>query len=122
MANGRAILAATAAAGVCFGAIGLTRSPLAATALLVAAGTAGGMAISLIVAGIQGQAQDGVRGRVLAMYTIISQVLPAVSGLLAGALVEGLGAAHAIVAAGAAMRCWRWSTRAGWARCAATGA
>ena len=103
VANGRAILTATLAAGVCFGAIGLTRSPLVATILLVAAGTAGGMAISLIVGGIQGQVQDGVRGRVLAMYTIISQVVPAVSGLVAGALVYGLGAAHAIVAAGGAI-------------------
>ncbi|MDO9196498.1 MFS transporter [Rhodoferax sp.] len=103
VANGRAILTATLAAGVCFGAIGFTRSPLAATILLAAAGMAGGMAISLIVTGIQGQVQVSVRGRVLAMYTIISQVVPALSGLVAGALVYGLGAAHAIVAAGAAI-------------------
>lgn len=51
--------------------------------------------------GRQGEAQGEVRGRVLAMYTIISQVVPTVSGLVAGALVYGLGAAHAIVAAGA---------------------
>lgn len=101
VANGRTILAATLIPGLCFSAIGLTHSPLEATALLVAAGTVGGMCISLIVAGIQGQAQGEVRGRVLAMYTIISQVVPAVSGLVAGALVYGLGAAHAIVAAGA---------------------
>jgi hypothetical protein len=103
VANGRTILAATMAAGVCFGAIGLTHSPLMATVFLVAAGTAGAMGISLIVAGIQGQAWVSVRGRVLAMYTIISQVVPAMSGLLAGALVYGLGVAHAIVAAGAAI-------------------
>ena len=103
VANGRAILAATLAAGVCFGALGLTRSPLLATVFLVAAGTAGGICISLIVAGIQGQTHSSVRGRVLAMYTIISQVVPAVSGLVAGALVYGLGAAHAIVTTGAAI-------------------
>ena len=103
VANGRAILAATLAAGVCFGALGLTRSPLLATVFPVAAGTAGGICISLIVAGIQGQTHSSVRGRVLAMYTIISQVVPAVSGLVAGALVYGLGAAHAIVTTGAAI-------------------
>jgi hypothetical protein len=103
VSNGRTILAATMAAGACFGAIGLTRSPLMATIFLVAAGTAGGMGISLIVAGIQGQAPDIVRGRVLAMYTIISQVMPAMSGLVAGALVYALGTSQAIVAAGAAI-------------------
>lgn len=103
VANGRTMLAATLVAGLCFGAIGLTHSALFATVFLIAAGTAGGMAISLIVAGIQGQAQDSVRGRVLATYTIISQVMPAMSGLVAGALVYGLGVAHAIVAAGTAI-------------------
>lgn len=103
VANGRAILVATVAAGAFFGALGLTRSPVMALVLLVAAGTAGGMAISLIVAGIQTQVQSSVRGRVLAMYTIISQVVPAASGLLAGALVFGLGVAHAIGVAGAAI-------------------
>lgn len=101
VANGRTILASTLTAGACFGAIGLTRSPLMATVFLVAAGMAGGMGISLVVAGIQGQAQTSVRGRVLAMYTIISQVVPALSGLVAGSLVYGLGVAHAIVVAGA---------------------
>lgn len=103
VANGRAILVATVTAGAFFGALGLTRSPLMATVLLVVAGTAGGMAISLIVAGIQAQVQSSVRGRVLAMYTILSQVVPAVSGLLAGALVFGLGVAHAMGVAGAAI-------------------
>lgn len=103
VANGGAILVATLLAGLFFGAIGLTQSPALATFFLVVAGTAGGMGISLMVAGIQAQAQEDVRGRVLAMYTIISQVLPAVSGLVAGVLVFGLGPAQAIVVAGAAI-------------------
>lgn len=103
LANGPAIFAATLFAGLCFGAIGLTQSPSLATFFLVLAGTSGGMGISLIVASIQAQAQDSVRGRVLAMYTIISQVVPAASGLVSGVLVYWMGAAQAIAVTGVAI-------------------
>jgi poly(A) polymerase Pap1 len=39
--------------------------------LLAAVGIAGGLALSLIVAGIQALAPDALRGRIVSLYTII---------------------------------------------------
>ena len=40
-----------------------------------------------------------MRGRVVSMYTVISQVVPAASGVVAGALVQAFGVGAALVAA-----------------------
>ena len=69
-------------------------------ALLAGVGVAGGFALSLIVAGIQVHSEEAVRGRVLATYTVISQVIPAASGLAAGVLSQWLGARLALVLCG----------------------
>jgi MFS family permease len=68
--------------------------------LLCGVGIAGGFDLSLIVAGIQAQAPEALRGRVVSMYTIISQVVPAASGVIAGALVQGLGVGVALLVCG----------------------
>ena len=39
-------------------------------------------------------------GRVVSMYTVISQVVPALSGVAAGALVQGFGVGVALLACG----------------------
>lgn len=103
LAHGPAILAATVIGGLSFAALGWCTSALTATLFLVVAGVSGGAAISLMVAGIQSQAPAPLRGRVLAMYTVVSQVVPAASGLVAGVLVHRLGASTAIMAAGSAI-------------------
>ena len=100
LANGPVVLAATAIGGASFAVLGWCVSAWAATLCLVVAGVSGGVAISLMVAGIQSQAPSLLRGRVLAMYTVVSQVVPAASGPLAGVLVHRLGASPAIIAAG----------------------
>jgi MFS family permease len=100
LAHGPVILAATAVGGLSFAVLGGSTSALAATVCLSVAGVSGGAAISLMVAGIQSQAPALLRGRVLAMYTVASQVVPAASGLVAGVLVHRLGASMAIIAAG----------------------
>ena len=101
--HGQTILAAALLAGVLLAALGGARSPAAAVALLCGVGIAGGLALSLIVAGIQAQAPEAVRGRVVSMYTVISQVVPAASGVVAGALVQAFGVGAALVACGATL-------------------
>ena len=63
-------------------------------------GLLGGMVISFVIAGIQGQAPEALRGRIMSIYSIISQVIPAASGVAAGALVRATGVTQAILYAG----------------------
>lgn len=94
--HGAAIFAATLGAGTALALLGSAHDVGPALALLAAVGMLGGMGLSLIVAGIQAEAPPALRGRVLSMYTIISQVVPAASGVLAGALVQAYGVSVAL--------------------------
>jgi MFS family permease len=98
--HGRVIFVATTLAGVSLALLGTARDAAVAVALLCGVGVAGGLALSLIVAGIQANAADAVRGRVVSMYTIISQVVPAASGVAAGALVQAFGVRVALLVCG----------------------
>lgn len=99
--HGRSILAATGVAGLALASLGTVSTAGAALALLAGVGIAGGLALSLIVAGIQAQAPDALRGRIVSLYTIVSQVVPAASGVAAGALVQAFGVGTALLACGA---------------------
>lgn len=99
--NGRTIFAATMLAGALFAAMGAVTSAVGAVVLLAAIGMAGGVAMGLMIAAIQANVAENVRGRVLAMYTIISQVMPAASGVLAGALMQAMDVRRAAYACGA---------------------
>jgi MFS family permease len=99
--NGRAILFATIAAGGLLAWIGMSSRPGEAIAMLFGVGVSGGLALSLIVAGIQVNSEEQVRGRVLATYTVISQVVPAASGIAAGLLSELMGPQSALILSGA---------------------
>ena len=101
--HGRTILIGTVLAGLLLAALGTVRSAPLAVLLLCGVGIAGGLALSLIVAGIQANAAEAVRGRVVSMYTIISQVVPAAAGVAAGALVQAFGVGVALVACGATL-------------------
>lgn len=101
--HGPAIFVATTLAGLALAALGAAHGAGLAVTLLCAVGVSGGFALSLIVAGIQAQAPAPVRGRVVSMYTIISQVVPAASGVAAGALVQGFGVAVALHVCGAVL-------------------
>lgn len=98
--HGATVVAAIAVAGTCLALLGGLRDASAAAAVLAAAAVAGGLAISLVVGGLQQHAPQAARGRVMAMYTIVSQVVPAASGLLAGLLAQRLGAAAAALVCG----------------------
>lgn len=99
--HGKAVFAACTLSAALFAAMSAVRTPAIAFALLACVGVLGGAAISLIVTGLQENVDDAVRGRVMSMYTIISQVMPAASGLAAGALAHALDAQRAILVCGA---------------------
>ncbi|RZI44718.1 MFS transporter [Herbaspirillum sp. HC18] len=99
--HGKAVFAACALSAVLFAAMSVTRAPGIAFVLLACVGILGGAAISLIVTGLQENVEDAVRGRVMSMYTIISQVIPAASGLAAGALTHAFDAQRAVLICGA---------------------
>ena len=101
--HGKTILAALLGSGALFGALAISYAPAVAAALLAGIGVLGGIAISLIVAGIQENVDDAVRGRVLSMYTIVSQFVPAASGLIAGVLAHALDVRRAMLACGFAL-------------------
>ncbi len=67
---------------------------------LACVGVLGGMVISLVVSGIQAQAPTAMRGRVISMYSITSQVIPALSGVAAGVLVKSVGVVSAVQISG----------------------
>lgn len=98
--HGAAIFVGTMTASLLFASLsGWTSAAVSATAL-GAMGLLGGMVISFIIAGIQGQAPEALRGRIMSIYSIISQVVPAASGVAAGALVRSTGITDAILYAG----------------------
>ena len=101
--HGKTIFIATTLAGVSLAALGAAHDAGVAVALLCGVGVAGGLALSLIVAGVQANAADATRGRVVSMYTIISQVVPAASGVAAGALVQAFGVSLALSICGSTL-------------------
>lgn len=116
--HGKIVFAASAMSGALFALMGGVQTPAIAFVLLACVGVMGGIAISLIVAGIQENVDDAVRGRVLSMYTIISQVMPAASGLSAGVLTHALDAQRAVLICGATLAlaalvnaCWMRTLR-----------
>ena len=85
---GRSILVMLTLCGVTLGLIGMINSIWLSCAVLVLGTTLAGVTISFIVAGLQHNTPIEIRGRVMSIYTIISQVIPAMAGVLAGALAQ----------------------------------
>lgn len=101
--HGGAIFGGIALGGALFALLALLHAPVASALVLACVGVLGGVVISLVVSGIQAEAPEAVRGRVMSMYAITSQVVPALSGALAGVLVDRVGVPNAITAAGLAL-------------------
>ena len=87
-------------AGCLFAMLGLAHTTWVATLLLISVGILGGCGLSLIVASLQAAVDDRVRGRILSQYTIISQVIPAASGIFAGTLAHFSSVTTAIIVCG----------------------
>ena len=103
--HGHTIFAGTASASLMFATLSHWTNPVASAAALGCMGVLGGMVVSLVVAGIQGQAPPALRGRVMGIYAIISQVVPAASGVMAGVTMRTAGITQAILGAGIALAC-----------------
>ncbi len=67
---------------------------------LIGAALSGGIAISFIVAGLQASAPETFRGRIMSIYSMISQVIPAISGVLTGMIAQWFTPVQALVAIG----------------------
>lgn len=98
--HGLVVFAGIVATYLVFASLGQITSVALSAATLACVGIAGGMVISLVVSGIQAQAPMAMRGRVMSMYSITSQVVPALSGVAAGALVNAVGVTTAIQLSG----------------------
>ena len=98
--DGRTILVGTFIAGLAIAALSQISAPLLSGVVLMAAGIIGGMVVSLIVAGLQAETAPDVRGRVMSMFTISCQVVPAASGFMAGVLSEYFGVVTAMLLCG----------------------
>ncbi len=98
--HGAAIFVGTITACLLFASLGYWSSAAVSATALGGMGLLGGMVISFVIAGIQGQAPEALRGRIMSIYSIISQVIPAASGVAAGALVRATGVTRAIWMAG----------------------
>lgn len=98
--HGRTILGGVLAGSLLFALLATVQQAWLSAVLLAGVGLLGGLVISLVVAGIQLQAPVALRGRVMSMYAITSQVLPALSGVAAGALLRQVGVVSAVAWAG----------------------
>jgi MFS family permease len=74
--------------GACLGMLGDITSLKTSITILLIAGICGGIAVSFIVASIQHFSHDEYRGRIMSVYTIVGQFIPALSGVLAGVLAD----------------------------------
>jgi MFS family permease len=87
---GRSIIVMLFLCGLCIGMIGYITTVWLSCVALVLGTSLAGMIVSFIVAGLQQFTPVAIRGRVMSIYTIISQVVSAMSGVLAGAIAQGL--------------------------------
>jgi len=101
--HGRTVLGATVVACLAFASLSQWKDAALSAAVLACVGLFGGMVISFVVAGIQAQVPDVLRGRVMAVYAIISQVVPALSGAIAGAIMRQAGVIQGLLIAGLVM-------------------
>lgn len=98
--QGRSLLVAAVLSGVALSLLGLQESLPGALLCLGANGMGAGLAVSLIVALLQHESEPALRGRLLSLYTVTSQVIPAAGGLGAGLLLELLPASTGLLFCG----------------------
>jgi MFS family permease len=82
------LILTTLCAGLGIGFLAIVNNTILSVSILSFSAICGGIAISFIVAGLQHYSNDEHRGRVMSFYTIISQVVPAASGIGAGLLAQ----------------------------------
>ena len=85
---GMSIIIMLIGSGICLGLIAYTTTLWLNCLILVVGTTLAGVVVSFIVAGLQHFTPDAIRGRVMSIYTIISQVVSAMAGLMAGVVAD----------------------------------
>lgn len=103
--QGRCVLLAAIVSGIALSLLGHTQSLGLALLCLALNGIGAGIAVSLIVALLQHESQPALRGRLLSIYTVTSQVIPAAGGLGAGLLLEVLPASQGLSYSGLLLSC-----------------
>ena len=94
------MLAAALVSGGALSLLGQTATLGWALLCLGINGIGAGIAVSLIVALLQHEGQPALRGRLLSIYTVTSQAVPAAGGLGAGLLLEVLPASQGLLFCG----------------------
>jgi MFS family permease len=87
---GKSILVMLFICGLSMGLIGFIETVWLSCLVLMIGTTFAGIVVSFIVAGLQHYTPVEIRGRVMSIYTIISQVISAMAGVLAGAVAQGI--------------------------------
>lgn len=85
---GAKTLLAIAFAGLGIGYLSLESSLRLSVLALLFAGICGGIGVSFIVAGLQAYSPDHYRGKIMSFYSMISQIVPAASGVGAGIIAQ----------------------------------
>ncbi|TGK51386.1 MFS transporter [Leptospira bouyouniensis] len=97
---GKLILTSGLMCGLGLLGIGLSTHLWISIVLLLLSGFGAGASISLLVAILQSEVSQEYRGRVMSLYTITSQVVPAFAGLLSGLILVKVSIATAVLSAG----------------------
>lgn len=97
---GRLILTSGLLCGLGLLGIGLSSQFWISMILLLISGFGAGASISLLVAILQSEVNQEYRGRVMSLYTITSQVVPAFAGFLSGMILVKVSIATAVLSAG----------------------
>ena len=84
----KVMMGAIAIAGAGISYLGFENNLMLSIVTLAISSICGGIAISFIVAGLQAFSGNEHRGRVMSFYSIISQCIPAISGVGAGVLAQ----------------------------------
>ena len=92
VALGQAIIVFLLLCGVSIALVGYVSSLWVSCIVLIVGTACAGIVVSFIVAGLQHHTQVDIRGRVMSIYTIISQVVSAMAGILSGWLAQQGGA------------------------------
>lgn len=97
---GKLILTSGFLCGLGLLGIGLSTKFWISIGLLLVSGFGAGASISLLVAILQSEVSPEYRGRLLSLYTITSQVVPAFAGFFSGLILVKVSISTAVVSAG----------------------
>ncbi len=98
---GKSMLVMLLISGICLAALGKISNLWLSCLVLIIGTTLAGITVSFIVAGLQTFTPEHIRGRVMSIYTIISQVVSATAGMFAGAMAQGINVPSSLYIIGA---------------------